>query len=336
MNSLEHLPGVWFVYDGDCPLCQHAAYATRIKQKYGQLHLIDARSQNQDHPLLKEIQHRCLDLDEGMVIFHNAKFYHGKSALNFMALHADKKGFLQYISLFLFRSETISNILYPVLRGIRNCLLKIRGVNQIKNLETSCAPIFQPIFAQNWNQLPLSLQRHYINRPYSTDKTTIKGKMSIDYHWIVNLIRPFYRILGSIPIQKAQDLPVTVIFSSNKNSRAFHFHRIFYFADAKYSFRSKMLQQKDNQVVEIMRFGFCWKITYLFNDNIVTLQHRGYALTLFNFYLPLPITWLIGRGDAQEIAIDDNSFSMRVIINHPLFGDIYNYSGTFTFVELPN
>jgi len=34
---------IWFVYDGECPLCKTAALALKIKQEYGQLTLLNAR-----------------------------------------------------------------------------------------------------------------------------------------------------------------------------------------------------------------------------------------------------------------------------------------------------
>ena len=45
---------VWFVYDGECPLCRVAAQALRIRQSVGNLHLVDARTER-DHPLMARI-----------------------------------------------------------------------------------------------------------------------------------------------------------------------------------------------------------------------------------------------------------------------------------------
>ena len=66
-EPVAHREGVWFVYDGDCPICTHAAHALKIKETYGSLHLLNAR-EKQSHPLIDEINKQCLDLDEGMVI----------------------------------------------------------------------------------------------------------------------------------------------------------------------------------------------------------------------------------------------------------------------------
>ena len=83
--------------------------------------------------------------------------------------------------------------------------------------------------------------------------------------------------------------------------------------------------------MEIMSLGLCWNIHYLWKNNKVILRHKGYALKAFGHFIPLPITWLLGRGDAEEWAIDDNMFEMYAQLTHPLFGKIYEYKGQFEF-----
>ena len=75
--------GVWFIYDGDCPICSMAAHALRIREQLGPIALLNAREDNA-HPLLQRVRDEGLDLDEGMVILHDGRFYHGQAALQFM------------------------------------------------------------------------------------------------------------------------------------------------------------------------------------------------------------------------------------------------------------
>ena len=72
MSNLTKEPGIWFVYDGECPLCTKAAMALRIKQKYGTLHLLNVR-ENTNHELILAITEQNMDLDEGMVIYDGKK-----------------------------------------------------------------------------------------------------------------------------------------------------------------------------------------------------------------------------------------------------------------------
>ncbi|WP_206378190.1 DCC1-like thiol-disulfide oxidoreductase family protein [Sneathiella limimaris] len=122
--------GVWFVYDGGCPLCTRAAMALQIRQAAGSLHLLDGRS-DPDHPLLKEIRKANLDLDEGMILKYGGRLYHGADALQMMALLGSAHGWFNRLNAWLFKSATVSRISYPILRAGRNTLLMLRGVPKI-------------------------------------------------------------------------------------------------------------------------------------------------------------------------------------------------------------
>ena len=133
-DTLEHKTGdVWFVYDGDCPICSVAARGLRIRKAVGSLNLVDART-DIDHPILKEVQELKLDLDEGMVIKFRDTCYHGADALQVMALLGTGQGWFNRMNAWLFRSRTLSKICYPPMRATRNLLIRLRGVEKIGNL----------------------------------------------------------------------------------------------------------------------------------------------------------------------------------------------------------
>lgn len=202
------------------------------------------------------------------------------------------------------------------------------------NLNQIHPPIFAPIFGEQWEALPPVMKKHYANRPYSRDTVIVEGRLSVEHHGVLRLLRPFYRLLGNIPMVNVQDIPVRVQFDSDPDSRAFHFRRTFSFPDVRpYHFHSRMLQIEDNKLVEIMRFGICWCLSYHWEDNKVLLRHRGYALHWFGHVIPLPLYWLLGRGDAEEVPLDDDRFAMQVTMMHPWFGQLYSYRGEFRVVQ---
>ncbi|HET8706434.1 MAG TPA: DCC1-like thiol-disulfide oxidoreductase family protein, partial [Pseudomonadales bacterium] len=141
----ESLAGIWFIYDGECPICNYAAHAFKIRQRYGELHLLDARTQ-QAHPLLQSINQRGLDLDEGMVIFHDGRFYHGKTALRFMAQFGEQEGVFNWFNKALFWSDFLATLLYPWMRAVRNALIRVLGKAKIDNLHLRDEPVFKPVF----------------------------------------------------------------------------------------------------------------------------------------------------------------------------------------------
>lgn len=329
MSDLKEKNGVWFVYDGDCPICTRAAEALRIKKAFGSLFVLNAREATDD-PLIGEINNRGLDLDEGMVIYTHGQFYHGKDALKFMAKHGEAKNTFMLASKGLFWSDIISRLMYPWMRGARNWFLRRRKVGRIDNLNLKDEPIFKSIFGKEWENLPPVMKKHYANHPYSSDVTTVQGTLDVFCKPPLLWLSPLMRLLGQIPTFNENNVPVTVRFESDLNSKSFYFNRSFNFPNRKpYVFHSRMLQIKGNEVIEIMRFGLGWKMQYSWDGEKVILAHKGYALQVFGHLIPLPLTILMGTGNASEYPVDDNTFDMEVSITHPWWGEIYGYKGQF-------
>jgi len=128
--------GIYFVYDGLCPLCSYTAQALHIKKQFGALHLIDVR-QDINHPLIQEINRLGLNLDEGMVIFAKGHFHHGEKALQFIVRYGQVENPLMTLCKGLFWSDKVASLTYPWLRKVRNWLLKVRKIPQINNLSDS-------------------------------------------------------------------------------------------------------------------------------------------------------------------------------------------------------
>lgn len=126
MGNPVNEDGLWLVYDGDCPLCRSAAQAIRVKATVGQLHMLNAREAG-DHPLMRNIMARGLDLNEGIVVRYQAHFYHGADGLHLLALlGSESDGFNRFTG-WVFRSKTRTRFIYPALKAGRNLLLWMRG-----------------------------------------------------------------------------------------------------------------------------------------------------------------------------------------------------------------
>ncbi|MCV6603854.1 MAG: DUF4166 domain-containing protein, partial [Porticoccaceae bacterium] len=171
---------------------------------------------------------------------------------------------------------------------------------------------------------------HYRNHPYSDDETVVHGSLDILCKAPLIWLAPVMRFLGQIPAINAKQMPVTVRFKSHKNNRQFQFDRQFNLKNRKpYFFKSRMVQVKGSEVIEIMKFRLGWKMNYSWDGEKVSLSHKGYVLCLFGCFIPLPITWLMGSGNAQEWPVDENRFAMSVQITHPWWGKVYEYKGQF-------
>ena len=191
-------------------------------------------------------------------------------------------------------------------------------------------PIFKPIFGNSWDNLPLVIRKHYANLPYSNNLVTVEGTLDVTCGQAFKLLRPLFHLLGSLPPYTGRDVPVTVNFRSTRNTHEFYFDRTFNFEGKKpWRFYSRMIQVEGNEVIEIMRFGIVWRMYYLWENNKVILRHKGYGIRIFGYLVPLPLTALLGEGNAEEIAVDDDRFDMHVAISHPWWGKMYEYKGQF-------
>jgi len=325
--------GVWFVYDGDCPICSLAAEALRIREAAGPLTLVNAR-QESDHPLYIEITDAGFDLDEGMVLRVGGRNYHGRDALNMMALLGSGHGWFNRMNALLFKSPQIAKVMYPSMRALRNLLISLKGVPPLQNVKHKRAdePIFAAVFGDSWASLPAVLKTHYAIRAHSSDKVVVQGKLDVKVQGWLKLMA---HLTGFLVPYSGKDVPVTVTFKAGPDGKSMEFSRIFRFPGKfPVGFVSTMEVQENGEVVEFMRYGFGWRYACIWTGEHLSLVHCGYAIRVFGKLVPLPLSLLLGKGYAMETAISDESFSMWTHIDHPIFGKTLSYTGEFKVTEV--
>ena len=77
-----------------------------------------------------------LDIDAGMVLKVDDTIYYGSDAIHALALRSSRKGFVNRMAYWVFRSKWVARVFYPFLAGCRNLLLKGLGRTRINNLGT--------------------------------------------------------------------------------------------------------------------------------------------------------------------------------------------------------
>lgn len=316
---------LYLIYDGNCPLCSYCSKVIKIKHSVGELAIINAR---QDHPLVNEIREKGYDLNEGLIVKFQDHYYHGAEAINFLALVGSPSDFFNRLNVLIFKSNRLSKIFYPFLKSIRNLLLWLRKVPKIAGSDRQ--PIFAAILGEQWDKLPLVMKKHYANHPYCNETVIIKGKMTIHYMGWGNRIFPLFKWLGVWVPFKGKDITVDVNLKSYPHSPDLHFERIYYFHQQKpYHFHSRMIHVKDNEVVELMPFNVGWRVNYVYEGGKVLLKHKGYVLKFFQWFIPIPLGWIMGEGNAIEQPVSEDAFMMQFEMYHPWFGKVYEYGGEF-------
>jgi predicted DCC family thiol-disulfide oxidoreductase YuxK len=121
-------PQFVLVYDRECPVCTAYCKALALRRLDQALQIVNARD---DHPVVREIQRMGLDLDEGFVLRIAGSYYHGAEAIHRLALLSTASGLFNRLNYVVFRSRTLSRLLYPVLRLGRNLVLAVMGKKPI-------------------------------------------------------------------------------------------------------------------------------------------------------------------------------------------------------------
>lgn len=117
-------PAVSIVYDGACPFCSRFVRLLRLRDTLGRVELYDARDGGR---IVDEILAAGLDMDEGMVLKMDGRLYHGEQCIHRLALLSTPSTRFNRLNRALFRSRTLSRLLYPILRAGRNAVLRLLG-----------------------------------------------------------------------------------------------------------------------------------------------------------------------------------------------------------------
>jgi predicted DCC family thiol-disulfide oxidoreductase YuxK len=112
------------IYDGDCPLCRAYVTHVRLQRSAGSVILVDART---NLALVSSLAQRGYNLEDGMVVQLEERIYHGAAAVHLLALLSSRSGWFNRFNYRIFRSQTLSSILYPLLAMGRRILLWLIG-----------------------------------------------------------------------------------------------------------------------------------------------------------------------------------------------------------------
>ena len=114
-----------FIYDGECPFCNHFAKLLELKSSIPSLEIIDGRK-NLDR--LTQLYNQGYDLNNGAILIKDGKIKHGADAINWICskIKEPNDSLLKLLRI-LFRSNKRSKKIFPVLLWGRRITLAIKG-----------------------------------------------------------------------------------------------------------------------------------------------------------------------------------------------------------------
>ena len=116
-----------FIYDGECPFCNHFAELLEIKSKIKNISILDARkNQIITNSLLK----KGYDIDKGAILLKGDDIFHGAEAINTICNQINNpSGRLLKLLSNIFKSNKRTKLLFPFLVRARRFALISKGVS---------------------------------------------------------------------------------------------------------------------------------------------------------------------------------------------------------------
>ena len=116
-----------FIYDGECPFCNHFAELLEIKSKITNIKILDGRKNKN---LINTLLEKGYDLDKGAVLLKDEEIFHGAEAINTICkqINNPSSGLLLLLSK-VFKSTKRTKVLFPLLINARRFALISKGVS---------------------------------------------------------------------------------------------------------------------------------------------------------------------------------------------------------------
>ena len=120
-------PNYTFIYDGECPFCNHFAELLEIKSKITNIKIIDGRK---NFTLIKSLLDKGYDLDKGAILLKNEDIFHGAEAINAICkqIKNPSSSLLLLLSR-VFKSNKRTNMIFPLLVIARRFALISKGIS---------------------------------------------------------------------------------------------------------------------------------------------------------------------------------------------------------------
>ena len=116
-----------FIYDGECPFCNHFAELLEIKSKINNIKILDGRKNS---TLIKSLLNKGYDLDKGAILLKDQDIFHGSEAINTICkqINNPSSNLLLLLSN-VFKSNKRTKILFPLLVRARRLALISKGIS---------------------------------------------------------------------------------------------------------------------------------------------------------------------------------------------------------------
>ena len=115
-----------FIYDGECPFCNHFAELLELKSEINSISILDGRK-NQN--IINYLLEKGYDIDKGAILLSGDDIFHGAEAINTICNKIkNPSGELLKLLSNVFKSNKRTKLLFPLLLTARRFALIAKGV----------------------------------------------------------------------------------------------------------------------------------------------------------------------------------------------------------------
>ncbi len=183
--------------------------------------------------------------------------------------------------------------------------------------------LMQRALGDEWTKLPPALQTHY---RFGT--TTDTGHMDIEYPRFMQLYLNVLHLLGGLVNRRGLQVP-TLVEKHVVNEKQYWRRTITYPDGQVVKFDSFWVPAGKNQVIEYINPILGLAMAVRVKDGQLHYQGVRFVAKFGPIVLPVPEWLVLGHTTIVEKAIDETHFAMDFRITHPLFGQVFRYSGRF-------
>ncbi|MCU7808118.1 MAG: DUF4166 domain-containing protein [Candidatus Thiodiazotropha sp. (ex Semelilucina semeliformis)] len=193
--------------------------------------------------------------------------------------------------------------------------------------------VMQKALGEQWDQLDEIVQRHYEMKPGQTSRITVSGTMDRVFH--SNIAKLFLlpgRLFGALIPYRGINIATEVRnWTEVDNEKAMFWHRTLKFPGKPLAvFKSRMEHVAGDEIIEYVRFGMGIRMRMSVSNGALVFTSRGYTWDIGIARLSIPTWAILGDAEIIERAISEKEFYMDFNMVHPLFGQTFGYSGTFS------
>ena len=183
--------------------------------------------------------------------------------------------------------------------------------------------LMQLALGTDWEKLPPALQAHY---RFGT--TVDRGSMDIEFPRFMQPVWSILKLFGALVDRKGNGV-MTIVEKSVVGERQVWRRTIIYPDGQVVRFDSFWVAAGNGEVVEFVNPVLGLQMApYVVGEK---LHYRGvkFIAKLGPVTIPIPEWLTLGYATIVEEALDDTHFAMDFRLTHPLFGQLFRYSGKF-------